>query len=61
MSKIIWSFDTGLFIRRNNMILNKTFLGPLCYWAWRILLVSIITFCAVNFIFVVFIIIESKR
>ena len=61
MSKIIWNFDTGLFIRRNNMILNKTFLGPLCYWAWRTLLISIITFCAVNFIFVLFIIIQSRR
>ena len=61
MSKIIWNLDTGLFIRRNNMILRKTFLGPLCYWAWRVLLISIITFCGVNLIFVIFVLTERKR
>ena len=61
MTRIIWNLDTGLFVRRNKMILKTTFLGPLCYWAWRIFLITIITFCGVNLIFVIFILLGSKR
>lgn len=60
MTRIIWNLDTGLFVRRNKMILKTTFLGPLCYWAWRIFLISIITFCGVNLIFVIFLLLERK-
>ena len=42
------------------MLLSRSFLGPFCFWIWRVLLILIITFCVVNFFFILAIIVDDK-
>ena len=51
----------SLFRKRNNMLLSRSFIGPFCLWIWRVILIFIITFCIVNFLFIMAIIMENRR
>ena len=42
-------------------MLSRSYLGPFCFWIWRVALILIITFCVVNFFFIMAIIFENKR
>ena len=71
----VWGWDYGLIRcilqnientllsisrKRNHVALSGSFLGPFCFWIWRLFLILIITFCVVNFIFLLGIIVDKK-
>ena len=47
--------------KRNNMLLSRSFIGPFCFWIWRVILILILTFCIINFFFIIAIIIKNRR